>query len=191
MDYTELQHLTKPDALVTLIRTTVTDTQPLRIKRGSACVVAPSCLIKPELGDVVLCMIADDEDAATILSVVERFEPASSVVLDVASPLEIRVPSLSVMSQKIDVQADRVEVNVGVLKRLVDRFDDAVEFLSMRVGTLFMHAKRSIKRVDELDETKAGHLRLESPTLVEVHGAATVVSGEELIKFQSKQIHMG
>jgi hypothetical protein len=54
-----------------------------------------------------------------------------------------------------------------------------------------MHAKRSIKRVDELDETHAGHLRLESQTLVELHGAVTVVSGEELVKFQSKQIHMG
>lgn len=191
MDYTELQHLTKPDAVVTLVRTTVTDLQPLRIKRGNACVLAASCLVKPELGDVVLCMVVDDDDVATILSVVERFEPANAVVLDMHSPLEIRVPSLSLMSEKVDVQADRVEVNVGVLKRLVDRCDDAIEFLSARVGTLFMHAKRSIKRVEELDETKAGHLRLESPTLVEVHGAATVVSGEELIKFQSKQIHMG
>ena len=95
------------------------------------------------------------------------------------------------MSQKIDVQADQVDNNIGVLKRLIDRVDDAIDFLSTRIGTLFMHAKRSIKRVDELDETHAGHLRLESPTLVELHGAVTVVSGEELVKFQSKQIHMG
>ena len=40
-----------------------------------------------------------------------------------------------------------------------------------------MRAKRSIRRIDELDETRAGHLRLESPALVELHGAVTAVSG--------------
>ena len=54
-----------------------------------------------------------------------------------------------------------------------------------------MRAKRSIRRVDELDETRAGHLRLESPALVEVHGAVTAVSAEKLIRLQGKQIHMG
>jgi len=63
--------------------------------------------------------------------------------------------------------------------------------LSSSVGTLFMRAKRSIRRVEELDETRAGHLRLESPTLVEIHGEVTAISGEQMVKVQGQQIHMG
>jgi hypothetical protein len=54
-----------------------------------------------------------------------------------------------------------------------------------------MRAKRSIRRVEELDETRAGHLRLESPTLVEIHGEVTAISGEQMVKVQGQQIHMG
>jgi hypothetical protein len=89
------------------------------------------------------------------------------------------------------VIAEHVEVNVGVLKRIADRVDETVEYLSSTIGTFFMRAKRSIRRIDELDETRAGHLRLESPALVELHGAVTAVSGEKLIRLQGKQIHMG
>jgi hypothetical protein len=190
MNDPELQHLTAPERSVELLQSTIIDLHPLRIKRGTNASVAASCLIQPGLGDVVLCMLSQGQDAV-ILSVIERFEPEKTLVLQTNSPVEMRFSSLSVLSQKIDVQADRVDINIGVLKRLIDRVDDAIDFLSTRIGTLFMHAKRSIKRVDELDETHAGHLRLESPTLVELHGAVTVVSGEELVKFQSKQIHMG
>jgi hypothetical protein len=190
MDLTELQYLAAPESAVTLLRSTVIDVNPLRIKCGAVSQVAASCLVMPSLGDVVLCMIADDQ-SATILSVITRFENEQPMLLEASAPIEMRFPSITLLSQKIDVQAERVDINVGVLKRLVDRVDDAVEFLSARVGTLFMHAKRSIKRVDELDQTSAGHLRLESPSLVELHGTVTVVSAEELVKFQSKQIHMG
>ena len=82
-------------------------------------------------------------------------------------------------------------VNVGVLKRIADRVDEVLQYFSSSIETMFVHAKRSIKRVDELDETRAGHLRLESPSLVEVNGAVTIVSAEKLVKLQADQIHMG
>lgn len=189
MDRIELEKLTVEEKSVELVRSVVIKLAPLQIIRGVMATRAASCLLAPRLGDTVLCMILDGQ--AVILSVIDRLEPELPSVIDCLEPLEIRSSEINFLSQKIEIEAEQLNINVGVMRRIVDRLDDVIQYLSASVETIFTHAKRSIKRVDELDETRAGHLRLESPALVEVHGAVTAVSGEELIKLQGKQIHMG
>ena len=191
MDFADISKLAATECAVTLIQSTVIALEPLRLQSGVAARCAASCVIKPQLGDSVLCSIPSNGDCATILMVLERFEPELPLVMESSSALEMRFPQMSVLSERVEVVAEHVEVNVGVLKRIADRVDDTVEYLTQTIGTFFMRAKRSIRRVDELDETRAGHLRLESPALVELHGAVTAVSGEQLIRLQGKQIHMG
>lgn len=191
MDFADVSKLAATECAVTLIQSTVIAQDPLRLQSGAPARCAASCVIKPQLGDSVLCAIPSNGDGATILMVLERFEPELPLVMESSSALEMRFPQMSVLSERIEVIAEHVEVNVGVLKRIADRVDETVEYLSQTIGTFFMRAKRSIRRVDELDETRAGHLRLESPALVEVHGAVTAVSAEKLIRLQGKQIHMG
>lgn len=191
MDFADISKLAATECAVTLIQSMVITQEPLRLQSGTVARCAASCLIRPQVGDRVLCAIPGNGEIASILMVIERFEPAQPLVMESSSALEMRFPQMSVLSERIEVIAEHVEVNVGVLKRIADRVDETVEYLSQTIGTFFMRAKRSIRRVDELDETRAGHLRLESPALVEVHGAVTAVSAEKLIRLQGKQIHMG
>ena len=189
MGYAEHKNLLMQEQAVEIIRSTVIDVSPWRISRGSLASCAASCLIQPRLGDTVLCMVAEGQ--AVILSVIERSEPELPSVIDSSAAIEIRSPQISFLSQTVDIHADQMTVNVGVLKRIADRVDEVLQYFSSSIETMFVHAKRSIKRVDELDETRAGHLRLESPSLVEVNGAVTIVSAEKLVKLQADQIHMG
>lgn len=189
MDYIALEKLSVEEKSVELVRSVVIRLDPLQIMRGVQASRAASCLLEPRLGDAVLCMVLDGQ--AVILSIIDRLEPELASVIDSTTPLEIRSSEINLISQKVGIEAEHLNINVSVMRRIVDRLDDVIQYFSSSVETIFIHAKRSIKRVDELDETRAGHLRLESPTLVEMHGAVTAVSGEELIKLQGKQIHMG
>jgi hypothetical protein len=163
---------------------------PMTLEGGRAVSLAPSCLIQPEVGDTVLCVTPIGSDPI-IVSVLARSNPKEKMLIDCESPIEIRTPSFNMLSHNVSLTAEIAECNVGLLRRLAERVDEVVEYFSSNVGTIFAKAKRSIKRVDELDETRAGHLRLESPALLEMHAEVTAISGEQLIKMQSEQIHMG
>ncbi|MCE7505974.1 DUF3540 domain-containing protein [Polynucleobacter sp. IMCC30063] len=190
MDFPKTDHLVAVDSEVRLVKTAIISVDPLRIKNNAPALLSASCLVEPRVGDMVICALAGDGHAY-ILSIVERLEPNKESVLHFSAPLEIITPSLSIKSIEMAVFSEKVECHIGKLKRVVDSVEDFVENCLVSFGTFFMLAKRSIKRVEELDETRAGHLKLESPTLLEMNGAVTAISGEELIKMQSKQIHMG
>lgn len=190
MDFTNIESLAADSVAVTLTQATVTSLNPLSIKGGIGAECAPSCLVRPELGDVVLCT-NPAQGPVYILALLQRSQPEQTMVLSANSAVELQFSKIGVVSEEIEVVADRATVNLRMFSRIAERIDDTVEFLSSSVGTLFMRAKRSIRRVDELDETRAGHLRLESPTLVEIHGEVTAISGEQMVKMQGQQIHMG
>ena len=190
MDFTDLESLAAENIAVTLLQSTVTSIDPLCIKGGIRAKPAASCLVRPDLGDIVMCT-SSHHGMSHILAVLERSQPEQTMTICSDSEVELQFPKIGLISEEIDVVADRANVNLRIFSRIAERIDDTVEFLSSSVGTLFMRAKRSIRRVEELDETRAGHLRLESPTLVEIHGEVTAISGEQMVKVQGQQIHMG
>jgi hypothetical protein len=190
MDIQNTKNLSAIDSAVNLIRTTIIATEPLRVKDDQPANCAVSCLVQPRIGDSVLCAVSN-QDQVYVLAVLERLEPQKETVIYSAAPLILQTTNLTVASEEIELMANKVNCNIGSLKRMIEAAEDLVGHYRASFGTFFMFAKRSIRRVEELDETRSGHLKLESPTLVEVSGAVTAISGEELIKMQSKQIHMG
>ena len=190
MDFPKIDQLLATDSAVQLVKTAIVSTNPLLIKDNVFATLSVSCLVEPRIGDTVICAISADKKAY-ILTIVDRLEPNKETVIHLHSPLELVAPALSIKSGAIELVAEQVDCNIGKFKRIVDSVEDLVGNCMVSFGTFFMLAKRSIKRVEELDETRSGHLKLESPTLVELNGAVTAISGEELIKMQSKQIHMG
>ena len=106
-------------------------------------------------------------------------------------PISIDSPYLNLTATKIEVVAEEMASNIGMLKRLITHAEDIVGSLVASYDRIFVRANSSIRRVEELDELSAGHVKIDSPALVEISGEVTTISGEELIKMQGQQIHMG
>jgi hypothetical protein len=191
MKHLEIQELSAPDQRVSLVQTTVVSVGPYKIKNGSLARVATSCLVTPSVGDSVLCAHAENDTQATILAVLVRLQPELPLIIAPEAALELQVNEITLVTGQAHLVASKVNVSIEVLKRVVNRIDEVVDYASSTFGSLFVRAKRSIKRVQELDEVQAGHIKIESPTLIEVHGSVTAISAEHLIQMQSKQIHMG
>jgi len=186
-----IKDLCAPDQHVSLIQTTIIALNPLRIKDGTTVNVAVSCLVMPSVGDIVLCAVSEDVSQTTILSVLIRLRPELPIVIAPGSAVELQVSELKVITAQAHFEADQADVSIGMLKRAINRIDEVIEQSVSSFGSVIIRAKRSVRRVKELDEVQAGHIKIESPTLVEVHGSVTAISGEHLIQMQSKQIHMG
>jgi hypothetical protein len=190
MDIPNTESLAAIESSANLIRTTIISVEPLRIKGGISASCAVSCLVKPRIGDQVLCATSVDGQAY-LLAILERLEPVKETLIYSEAPVQVQACQLTLVSEQIDLISERVNCNIGTLKRVMQTVEDVVGNCQASFGTFLMFAKRSMRRVEELDETRAGHLKLESPALVEVSGAVTAISGDELISMQSKQIHMG
>jgi hypothetical protein len=190
MDIQNTENLTAVESSANLIRTAIISEQPLRIKGGISAVCAVSCLVKPRIGDQVLCATSVDGQAY-LLAILERLEPEKETLIYSEVPLQVQASHFTLTSEQIELISEQVDCNIGTLKRVIKTVEDVIGNCMTSFGTFFMFAKRSVRRVEELDETRSGHLKLESPTLVELSGAVTAISGDELISMQSKQIHMG
>jgi hypothetical protein len=190
MDIPNTENLSAVEKSANIISTTIISESPLRIKGGIAASCAVSCLVKPRIGDQVLCAISAHGEVY-LLAILERQEPEKETLIYSEAPLQVQTPYLTLTSEQMDLISERVDCNIGTFKRIVQTVEDTVGNCMANFGTFFMFAKRSVRRVEELDETRSGHLKLESPVLVELSGAVTAISGDELISMQSKQIHMG
>lgn len=189
MDIQNTENLAVVDSSANLIKTTIIAIEPLRIKGNILAKRSVSCLIEPRIGDTVLC--AQPDNHTYILAILERLEPEKETLIYSEAPILLQASSMMVHAEEVQLISERVDCNIGSLKRVIQTVEELVGNCRASFGTFFMFAKRSVRRIDELDETRSGHLKLESPTLVEVNGAVTAISGEQLIKMQSKQIHMG
>lgn len=190
MDIQSTENLAAADVSVNLMQSTIIALDPMRIKGNIAATCAVSCLVMPRVGDTVLCATHDSEQVY-VLAILNRLSPDSETLIGSDAPLALQASRIAISGEHIDIVADQMNCNIGVMKRVIQKVEDVVGHCVSSFETLFTFANRSTRRTQELDETRAGHLKLESPTLVEVSGALTAISGEELIKMQSKQIHMG
>lgn len=167
---------------------------------------ATGCLVEPEEGDrVLLAWVGDDR---FILSVLAR-EPGASSRLSVDGDLELRVPAgrFVVASQEgidlttaadTNVTAGRLSVNavegkvfVQALTALGDRLD--AEWSRVKVVAERLHQKvaRSYRFVTEMDQLRAAHLDYRAEQTARVHSHNAVITADEVIKLDGKQVHIG
>ena len=190
MDISSTNNLSAVDAQLIFMQSTVVKVNPLQIKNGVSASLATSCLVEPELGDSVVCTTSSSGEVF-ILSVLKRLNPETPLLISTKNPISINAPSLHLIASKIDVVAEEMTSNIGVMRRLITHAEDIVGSFVASFDRIFVRANSSIRRVEELDELIAGHVKIDSPALVEISGEVTTISGEELIKMQGQQIHMG
>jgi hypothetical protein len=175
---------------------------------------APSCLLQPEVGDKVL-LVTDTEGADYVLAVLVRASvanakinlPANSEMQTMGGTLKIAGrDGLDLQSaRQVSVQAAQVRVDalhgdvtihrlsmvgeawkscIDTVKTVGRSFDSVLERCHARVG-------RSYRRVEELDQVKAGQIDYQADTSLQLHGKYALVTADELVKMDAEQIHLG
>ncbi|HOI15056.1 MAG TPA: DUF3540 domain-containing protein [Geobacteraceae bacterium] len=159
-----------------------------------------SCLLAPEVGDVVL--LAGPRDRGLyVLAVLER-PGCGAARLSTEGDLSIEVRSgrlavsaaegLDFVSRKaISIASDRLEARAregslffGSVRLIAGAVDSAFERLRQTVR----HAFRTVQEIDHL---RAGQIDYSAEGNLRLHGENTLMTARELVKADAKQIHVG
>ena len=172
-----------------------------------------SCLLEPTESDRVLVAVLGRE--AFILAVLERQDATSPstivtegdlalvsrngrVSVTAAESVALEAPSVSTSALRITLAADAIDVagralslvgDVAQMKlgaaKLVARTADAV------LERLFVHAQRSFRRVDTMDQVRAGQLDMAATDCAMLRGGHTIVDANGMVKVDGAQVHIG
>jgi hypothetical protein len=175
---------------------------------------AVSCLVEPAPGDVVL-LSSTAGGAAYILAILEREEGAAAAIqldgdLSIALPRGrftvaaqegvdlVSAESLSITAGSVAVTAVDGELALERLTLLSTHVRAELEKVKLLSGTLdaaverlSLHAKRSYRTVEELDQVKAEQIDYTAEKIMNLHGKNTLVTADELVKLDAAQIHVG
>ncbi|NVM89628.1 hypothetical protein FHT32_003285 [Variovorax sp. SG517] len=178
------------------------------------CQRAASCLLRPEIGDLVLVSgpdanrlyltaVAEQADANTSrLDVNGDLTLASergSVRVESAAELSLKGgTSLRMASEKLEIDAAAADCSVSQLAyrgeevqvtalgiRVIGRVYEAI------VDRLVHLSKTAFRMTDGIDQVRAGHIDYHAEEMARLHGKNTVVTAQDLIKTDASQIHMG
>ena len=175
---------------------------------------AVSCLVAAEVDDLVL-VTRSPREGAFVLAVLRR-ESGAATTVAIAGDLDVRLGAgrfrvaaqegVDLLSARdVSVVAGGLRVNAGegnvVLKTLsflgeavgaeIDRikllggrFDAVLDRFSQRV-------QRSYRTVAETDHLRAQRIDHTAEKTMSLHAEHTLVTGDELVKVDSEQIHLG
>jgi len=175
---------------------------------------AVSCLIKPVIGDKVL-LAGNFVHGFYILAILEREEKEKNTLSfngDVELKLEngrltiaaqegmsmASAKDLTFTSSEFNVHCLKGEVNVNSLLFKGSFWLGQVEKLKIIAHTfdsvvdrLFQRIKRSYRRVEELDQLRAGRLDYLVEKVLSMRGKYSMFTAKEDVKIDGERIHMG
>lgn len=175
---------------------------------------AASCLLEPEVGDLVLLAVATD-GRSYVLAVLEREEGAAgSIVADgdltiklgkgrfavaaqegvelvsgkdvsvVSGDLRVNAVDGTVALTRLSFLGDVVRAEIAKAKVLAGSFDTIAERISQKV-------KRAYRIVEETDHLRAEAVDYVAKKTMSLRGQNALVTAEELVKVDGDQIHLG
>ncbi len=185
-----------------------TDTGVIRARR------APSCLVAPEQGDLVLVTTLE-AGAAFVVAVLER-EPGRAATLVAEAGLNVRVPNgaftvsasdgveiaaehaFEITAGELEVDAARASFKVteaSFVADLVRTEIDRARHVARTVESVFERVTERVKRayrtIEEFEQVRAARIDYQAKTTLSLHGENTVLTAEELVKIDAEQIHLG
>jgi hypothetical protein len=185
--------------------------QDLSVKRVRRSV---SCLIEPEVGDVVLLCNSKDSQTSYILSVLERAHGDSSrlclpggVTLSTdGNQLTVDADGISLAGRdSVVMTTARLDVNaVAATARIlnVQGWFDTVETtatkiamvtktMTQQVGRMISRVRESWRKVEGLDETQAARMRVYVEGSHQVDAEHVTVNAEGFVRIDGKSINIG
>jgi len=175
---------------------------------------AVSCLVEPECEDVVL-VATFQSGACYVLAVLERagagatrivaegdlemnvprggFSVTAREGIELVSPKDVSVVAAAtkVNSVTADVAVQRLTIVGRYLQSEFERIKTFARSLDAVVGRFSQRAKSSYRRVDGLDQLRAEQVDHRADKTLNLHGANTLMTAEQLVKVDGEQIHVG
>lgn len=173
---------------------------------------AASCLLKPELGDLVL--IQHLEGKVWVLAVLEQ-KQAQQSVLAVEGNLTLQAAQGDIALQANNIHQHAVEKlgqsaqqiqrlseqEVSISKSYKQTTEDAqLQFetascqgktATMKVGTFVQNAKQCIRQIKELDKLTAGNVLQTVRHTFSTQAKTTISTASGEMRIDAKRIHMG
>jgi hypothetical protein len=174
---------------------------------------AVSCLVEPQLADEVLLVVR--EGACFVLAVLTREEAGPTrlsadgdvelhlkqgrfvvatqegIDLVAAKAVSITSGALNVRAAEGNVFLDRLSM-LGTIARVeIDKIKLFAGTLDSALDRLHQRVKRSYKRVEEVDQVKAGQIDYVAEKTMSLRSTNTVMTADELVKVDADQVHLG
>ena len=175
--------------------------------------LADGCLVSPEVGDRVLTAWSPPQAAyiLTVLTRVDRNKPAhinirSDTAVNVDGSLDVQARNINLIgADALRMDASDFELNAltgrtrfgrfsfwgGLVKSRMDQITATFRTSEIIAERWFSRVKRSYRRIEEFEETKAGRLRLLVKELFHLGSKNTMIGAEEKIKMDADKIHLG
>ena len=174
---------------------------------------AASCLIEPERGDKVLVSYVE-ESGAYILAVLSRAEPdKAELVLPGGVALHTEAGALTVQARKIDLQASE-DATMQAPSVILSGINGAVRFQRLEaaaqkmrahfgavhgmaqsvtsvVGRLVQRVGDSLRWIDDVDETRAGRVRVQVEDRFDVDARHASMRATGQVKVDGEKIDLG
>ncbi|WP_418123769.1 DUF3540 domain-containing protein [Variovorax sp. 160MFSha2.1] len=178
------------------------------------CLRAASCLLRPEIGDMVL-VSGPDERRLYLTAVAEQAQPGvarvevegdlmlasarGAVSMESATQLSLRAGHGTTLSgPQLEIDADEARCRIGRLDYSGEEARATV--FSMRVigrvyevvvDRLVQLSKSAFRMTEGIDQVQAGQIDYRASEMTRLHGKNTVITARDLVKADAKQIHMG
>lgn len=176
-------------------------------------VCAASCLVEPDLGDTVLVCHGGPR-ASYILAVLARATPAQATInlpggvalqtdqgqlriqaeqldlharhkVSVVGPqVELQGVHAQVHFQHMDASASHVQARWGVVNALA-------QSMTTTVGRLVQKARDSFRWTENLEDTRAGRVRMQVTERFHLKSKHTTMLAQEQVKIDGKKIDLG
>ncbi|MCE2947872.1 MAG: DUF3540 domain-containing protein [bacterium] len=175
---------------------------------------ASSCLLEPVPGDRVL-VAHDDGGTVYVLAILARdssvasslvfpgdtqiVAPSGRIGVSARDGIELVSPqSVGVVSNMLNVQAtaaavtiERAEYTGTWLNTCVQRIKLVATSLDAVMDRWTQQVRQSLRRVEELEQVKAGQIDYAARDTLALHGSNAIVTAKKLVKVDSEQIHIG
>lgn len=169
--------------------------------------VAVSCLVTPEVGDVVLFSL-DESGSSYILAILERPERAQMATeLSFDGDLSIRVKgggmslasdeSLSLASKDFELSAEKGRVTIekaSFFGRLVENNIERIKVVADAMDSIIRRAVQrftsSYRYVEEHEEVQSASTRMIVDGTLTMHTKNTMHVAEGHVKIDAEQIHL-
>ena len=184
-------------------------TEDGRIRNGKK---ADGCLLQPEINDRVLVW-QGRRDEVFILSVLVKDNDASKIVFKGDTTIEAESGAMKIEGETVEIAASRVahvqapEVNLrgrtGNIRFIdlsclattalvhMEKASLIVEKMDSILGRLTERIKNSFRRVEHLDQTKAGHISHIAKERYSVKAGHASIIAEDDVKIDGEKIHLG
>ncbi|MBF0528561.1 MAG: DUF3540 domain-containing protein [Deltaproteobacteria bacterium] len=173
---------------------------------------AASCLLDPEVGDLVLLSLSNFGDGY-VLAILER-EPQTETNLTFDADVGLKAGGrlklsakdgldlagageISLTSPTLTVTATCGEVNIERLSfwgSLLEGSLEAVKLVARSFDSIleryYQRTKRSYRAVEELDQVKAGMIDYKAKDELALRGKVTQVGAEEDVVVSGKMVHL-